>query len=103
MATSHGIELRFDTKLGDEYQHFLKHAQVSCEFKFPVQLVANFFIFFKFAGIKVHVYVSLGKLDSRLLCNTRGASRLAIRYYIFIRILELTLQGQPGSNEMVQL
>ncbi len=34
------------------------------------------------------------KLDSRLLCNTRGASRLANKYYILIRALELTLQGQ---------
>ncbi len=43
------------------------------------------------------------KLDSRLLCNAREASRLAIRYYILIRTLELTLQGQPRSNVMVQL
>ncbi len=43
------------------------------------------------------------KLDSWLLCNARGASWLAIRYYILIRTLELTLQGQPGSNVMVQL
>ncbi len=35
------------------------------------------------------------KLDSRLLCNARGASRLAKRYYILIRAVELTLQGQP--------
>ncbi len=43
------------------------------------------------------------KLDSQLLCNTRGASRLAKRYYILIRALELTLQGQQRSNVMVQL
>ncbi len=43
------------------------------------------------------------KLDSRLLCNTRGASRLAIRNYILIRTLELSVQGQPRSNVMVQL
>ncbi len=33
------------------------------------------------------------KLDSWLLCNARGASRLAIRYYILIRILEGSIQG----------
>ncbi len=43
------------------------------------------------------------QLDSRLLCNARGASRLAIRYYILRRTLELSLQGQPRSNVMVQL
>ncbi len=43
------------------------------------------------------------KLDSRLLCNARGASRLAKRFYILIRALELTLQGQPRSNVVVQI
>ncbi len=43
------------------------------------------------------------KLDSRLLCNARGASRLAKRYYILITALELTLQGQPRSNVVVQI
>ncbi len=43
------------------------------------------------------------QLDSRLLCNARGTSRLAKRYYILIRVRELTLQGQPRSNVVVQI
>ncbi len=35
------------------------------------------------------------KLDSRVLCNARGASWLVTRYYILIRALELTFQAQP--------
>ncbi len=45
----------------------------------------------------------ISKLDSRLLCNAKGASRLAKRYYILIGALELTLQGQPMSNVVVQI
>ena len=41
-------------------------------------------------------------LDKYTGINARGASRLAKRYYILIRALELTLQGQPRSNVMMQ-
>ncbi len=43
------------------------------------------------------------KTRQSVAVQREGASRLAKRYYILIRALELTLQGQPRSNVVVQI